>query len=321
MPQFVQLRGKDLKITQEDLIKLLPPDEGEIDQIYGRIGNFKTFSATQLVLNDLNHGKIWYVDWGVIWNGYDEREQFLPCLLGLLGLKHTFYKYDKKNLHFFDALNMDNVICDGKPTGLNFVQWLSTLADCKIGFDEGHRQFNSYEKTNVGIDKLDVVYTPRHYDKTYLIISQRPSQIHKSARQNINRFYKAESIFKLKIPFTKIKFQRYQLTEFQDTNGDGLPDETRVKDKEGNDTREYLYCVSQKKYWARKKGFNAYDSKYRRAGMPTSQPNFAEIYKVEYSGVVRNFSNVLLSPIRNWRNRRERLEIKNNNNASIKSGN
>jgi len=288
MPTTIQI-GTQLK--EIDLLEILPPDEGEINQIYGRIGSGKTYIATREILSDLNIGKIWYVNWKIDWKGYDERKNKWLVLLGILGLKKHFFKYNKENLHFCNMLDLENIIVDNISTGKNFVNWLAGLSDCKIAFDEGHIQFNSYEKTRVEISKLDAIYTARHYDRTYLIISQRPTQVHVSARANVNRFYKMEKTFQLKIPFSKIKLQHFCKTEFQETDASDRPDETRIKDKNMNDTDQYKFAVSQKYYWGRKKYFKTYDSKYRRGDTPTSQPNFSEIYTLKFKDKLKLLLN------------------------------
>lgn len=286
------------RVENIDMLELLPPDEGEIDQIYGRIGSGKTYCATKDIIKDLNRGQIWYTNWKINWNGYDQREKLLFIILGILGLKRKYYYFPKENLHYVDLLNLDNVIQDGKQTGKNFIEWLGQLTDCKIAFDEGHIQFNSYEKTRVNMKKLDTIYTARHFNKTYLIVSQRPTAVHVAARANVNRFFKCEKILDIKI--FKRRILKFRKTEFQDTSENDIPNEIRVRDpKTGEETEEYKFAVSQRTYWGNKKIFKSYDSKYRRQNAPTSQINYAQLMNLTWKDT--------------WTTLRNKIKIKRSN--------
>lgn len=278
MPTPISI-GTELK--EIDLLKILPPDEGEINQIYGRIGSGKTYCATKDIIDDLNRGQIWYCNWKIRWEGYDERNSRLALLLGSLRFKKQYRVYEQKNLHYVDLYNLENIIVDNVPTGKDFISWLSTITDAKLAFDEGHIAFNSYEKTRISMDRINAVMWARHFDRSYLIISQRPSAIHITLRANVNRYFKCEKITDFKIG--KIHLQRFRKTEFQDTTESDIPNEAKIKKLNEKthmieETDEYQYAISQKGYWANKKIFAAYDTKYRRQQLGTSQPNYAKIF-------------------------------------------
>lgn len=269
------------EIKEIDLLQILPPDEGEINQIYGRIGSGKTYCATKDIIKDLNRGQIWYTNWKIKWDGYDQRNNKFLLLLRSLGFNIKFKKYDKENLHYVDLYDLQNISVDGKQTGKDFISWLSTITDAKLAFDEGHIAFNSYEKTRINMDRINAVMWARHFDRTYLIISQRPSAIHITLRANVNRFFKCEKIVNFKLG--KIHLQQFKKTEFQDTTENDTPNEEKIKKLNERthmieETEKYQYAISEKTYWGRKKYFEAYDTKYRRQQLGTSQPNYAHLY-------------------------------------------
>lgn len=265
--------GEEIKSLRlaELITELFPADEGEISQIYGRIGSGKTYCATKDILDDLNHGKIVYCNWKVQWNGYDERDNWFLLLLGFLGLKRNFYKFDQSNLHYFPITN-------------SFTEDISKLTDCKIYLDEGHIAFDSYVTTRMPLEKRAAILHTRHFNRAIIVVSQRPTAIHVTLRANVNRFYKCEKILdtneswlKWFLP-KKWRLQKFQKTEFQDTLENDAPNEKRFVDpKTMMETQDYAYAVSIKKYWGRKKYFEAYDTKYMRGNTPTSQENNAHV--------------------------------------------
>lgn len=267
------------EIKDIDLLEIFPPDEGEINQIYGRIGAGKTYCATVDILEDLDRGQVWYTNWKIDWPGYDERTKKWYLFLGWLGLKKEFLNFPKENLHYVD-LGEKSVFVDGISTGKTFVQWISTLSDCKVALDEGHIAFDSYEMARMDLEKRNAVLWTRHFDRSYLVISQRPTAIHVTMRANVNRFFKCEKIMDFTLFWRWVRFQK---TEFQDVDNTDRPDETKIKilDEQTHmlvDSDEYAHAVSQTRYWGVKKIFEKYNSKYRRAGLLSSQKNMAKVW-------------------------------------------
>lgn len=261
------------RVEDINIIEILPPNEGEINQYYGRIGTGKTYAGTRRILRELRQGKVVYANWKIKWNGYDETTDKLKLFLGVLGLKRKFFKYPKSNLRFFEV----------KET---FVDDLASKTDCIIHLDEGHIAFDSYKLTKMTIEERVNVLHTRHFDRTLVIYSQRPTAIHATLRGNVNRFYKCEKLFDLKL-FGK-RFIRFQVTEFQDLKQGETPDEERIRDpKTLEETSEYKHAIKQDKFWASSHVFNSYDSKYMRGNVPLDQSNKSELYIPKWSLIVK----------------------------------
>lgn len=242
----------------ENVLDIFPPDEGSIDQFYGRIGSGKTYMATKDVLADLKAGQVVYCNWKINWPGYDQRQNWFPLLLGLIGLKRNFYVYPASNLHYL-------------PIDENFFDTLKNLTDCSVYLDEGHLAFDSYELTRMPIAKRAMVLHTRHYDRRIVIISQRSNAIHVTLRANVNRFFKCEKLLSL---FGLIIFRK---TEYQDLTGDEKVDEDQP--------------ISSELYLGRAKIFNCYNTKYLRNGAPSSQLNQAEIWNLTWKDILENLKN------------------------------
>lgn len=259
------LVGTEFK--EVDVLEMLPPDEGNISITYGRIGTGKTTRGTKNILSDLKRGIVVYANWRVKWEGYDERSSRFNIFLGLLGLKRNFYFFPKENFHYF-------------PITEKFIDDLAQLTSCNVHLDEGHIPFDSYEATRMGVEKRSAVFSTRHYDRSMYVYTQRANSVHINLRGNANRFFKCE----VSRDFTifKKRFIRFRVTEFQDLTPNGAVDETRVLDKNGEETDEYKFAVSEERYWGTKKIFNAFDSKYLRAGVPESQKNKAIAYRLSF---------------------------------------
>lgn len=280
------------EIKEINFLEALPPDEGEINFIYGRIGAGKTYCGTSDILEDLKRGQIWYVNWKIKFDGYDERSSKWRLFLGILGLKKQFYYFPETNLHYMNITDPNNVWVDNKATGLDFVSWIATITDAKMAFDEAHIVWDSYQTIKIDPRLKNAALWTRHFDRSYLLISQRPTNIHVQLRANVNRFYKCEKTSDFKI-FGK-RWQRFLKTEFQDTDNYDRPDETKIKKLNEDthmleDTNKYQFAVSEKRYFGKKKIFEAYDTKYRREGLATSQPNYAQLYQLRWIERIRTF--------------------------------
>lgn len=276
MPTLVK-RGELVKDI--DLMELIPPDEGELNQYYGRIGSGKTYVATMDVLDDLKRGQVVIVNWRIKYDGYDQRKVLGYKFLGALGIKRKFWFYPAENLHYLDIRNMKSVVIDGKDTGMDFYEWFSRLTSCRLYLDEGHIYYDSYLATKMNLGIRVAILDTRHYDRSVNVISQRPTAIHAVLRGNVNRFYKIERLSNF------LGMPRFEKTEFQDTTSSDVPNEERerIVTKSGEVYYgDYLFAVRQDRYWGRQKYFDLYDSKFRREGTPESQSNNAQLYKVRY---------------------------------------
>lgn len=271
-----------------EILDLIPPDEGALKQIYGRIGNFKTYYATFLAFKILERGQVLKTNWklykdkkeNILWDGYNEKDVFLNRLMGKLPIlrKKEFLVVPKENWEFFeisDSWAKKNGFAD-------FQDWLMHQTDCTIMIDEGHVVYDSYKLTRMSMEERVMMTSTRHYDRTIYIISQRPSAIHANFRGNVNQFFKCEEM-------PKSWFSRYfKVTEFQDTDSSDKPDETReeIRDEDGEiEEWSYKFAVAEETIKVDKKLYNRYDSKYLRANLPMSQHNKTKIEMQKWSEI------------------------------------
>lgn len=255
-------------IPISELAQTFSAGEGSINLYYGLIGNGKTYNATADILDLLSQGFVIYANWRIIVEDYDERED-IPKIIGkILFFKKRFYRIPQaKNLHYFDAgadPEDPKARCQcGKThafrTMPGLVEWLSSLNDCEIFFDEGQDMFDSYEGTNFSKTKRRLILHTRHYHRTLNIITQRPTAIQVSARGNVNRFYKCVKIASWPWP----RFARY---EFQEMSKETVDEE---KDP-----------ISTKTYWASSRVFRAYNTSYLAQGIPKSQEVHVEGFEL-----------------------------------------
>lgn len=230
-----------------DLLSLIPPNEGEITQRFGRIGQGKTYGATADVLDDLRRGRVVYVNWKIDYEGWNQQRDLLFIIGGLLfPWRTTYYDYPKENLKFI-AVDVD------------FIKNFSKLTNCIVYLDEGHVVFDSYEMAKMSMEKRVSVLHTRHFDRSIHIISQRPTAIHRMLRANVNRFYEYRKLLSWPLIFMR--------TEYQD-----MTEETVDLDKP----------IARKFYLGRKRIMNAYNSKYLRGTMGDSQTLKFTAYKVNY---------------------------------------
>lgn len=277
--------GTKQTLDQGQILDLFPPDEGTLEQTYGRIRNGKTAMETLRTIQDLNAGQVCYNNWPINWDGYDERKRFWPKFWGALGFKKEFIVYPKSNFKFVDLTDLRNVKINGIPTNLKFYDWLKNLTSCTLRLDEGHIYYDSYLALKMDINDRVAVLDTGHMDRRIIIISQRPSAIHVVLRANVSRFWKCEKT----VDFWGWK--RITVTEFQDTKND-LPDDSRVQihDTKTGEIKygDYQFAVSQYNFWITKKVKKLYNHKYRRNNAPESQWNNAEIYHVTWKENLKN---------------------------------
>lgn len=276
-----------LKIENVDVFEMIPPDEGDINIYYGRIGGGKTSAGTRNILRELKQGKIVIANWRLKWEGWDERKSFLDLLMGVLGLQTLYFNIPKENFHFWNFTEQE---LDGKPCG-DFIDTLSALNDCSIHLDEGHIPFDSYEATRMSEKKRSSVFATRHFNRKLTVYTQRANSVHINLRGNTNRFFKCEKDHDFSI-FGK-RFIKFRITEFQDLTSSSTVDETREKDENGNEVGEYLHAVSSETYWGSKRHFALFDSKYLRKGAGHSQENLTEIYHLTWRERAKNLWKIL----------------------------
>jgi len=171
-----------IKLETKELLELFEPNEGTIDLIYGRIGNGKTYCATEMALKDAMRGEVVYVNWHINFDGYDQRDNLIWILIGLIyPIKRRYYKFPKENLKYFNPDDVD-------------VEFLSKITDANVYIDEGQWIFDSYEGTKFSKAKRRLILHTRHLNRRLVIITQRPTAIQVSARGNVNRYFKCEKL-------------------------------------------------------------------------------------------------------------------------------
>lgn len=221
------------KVDQQEALKFFTPDEGELLLIYGAIGNGKTTLATSMVLEDLERGQVVYTTWRIDWSGFDERESFFHRLMKMVFFRKRFYRFDASNWHYLDV------------TGDDIWDKLSELNNCKIYFDDVIVQlFDSYEGTKFAKKKRQWAFTTRHYDRTIVLVTQRPSQVQVALRSQVNRFYKC--VKKMSWPFLILARYEYQDMVDENVNDNAKP-------------------ISSKTYFPSNRVLNAFRSKSLRA--------------------------------------------------------
>jgi len=242
------------KILVNDLLTLFSAIEGSINMYYGKIGQGKTYSATSDILDLLIQGKVVYANWHILVEDFDDRKSFIVLLRNILLFKDTFLKIPcSQNLHFFDPEQFNST--------QELIEWLSSLNDCYVFFDEGQDMFDSYEGTKFSKSKRRLILHTRHYHRVLNIISQRPTAIQVSARGNVNRFYKCVKVASW--PWNR--FVRY---EFQDMKGETVDEEAKP--------------VTTKRYWGNPGVYKAYNTDYLSEGIPKSQNVFFEAYQLTF---------------------------------------
>jgi len=256
---MVKLYGK--QVNNLELLDLFQADEGDIELIYGRIGEGKTTEAVRRMLETLKNGGVVYTNIKLDLSEciFDDRVSIRQTLANLIWFRKRYYSFRKENYHYF---NPD----DYEPQEM--VEFLSKLTDCEIYYDEGHWLLDSYEGNKFSKEKKRLLLHTRHLNRSLNIISQRTQAVQVTARGQVNRFFKCEK----KMQFPLLIFKR---TEYQD-----------MKD---NDVDETSDPVSEKVYFAKKKVMSAYDTKYLRAGIPKSQEVYFDAYAYTLPGRIKLF--------------------------------
>jgi len=205
------MRAEIGTIQQErtkEILDLFAPQEGEITFYYGRIRNGKTYAATSDILELLQRGEVVFANWMVDFEGFDERASFAIVLVSLLTGRRRFFKYLGSNFHFIDP---EKLISDPSE-----IKYLSKLVGAHLFLDEGQWIFNSMDRSP-DVDKLRLVLHNGHHCRSLNLISQRPINIFRTMRSQVQLWYKCEK--RLSWPF--LIFQR---TTFEEMKED-VPDE------------------------------------------------------------------------------------------------
>jgi len=186
-----------------DIMDLFEPVEGEVTLYYGRIRNGKTYAATADILELLDRGEVVYANWNVNWDGQDQRESFGVAVAKMLTGRQDFFHFKRENFHYINPDDID-------------IAYLGRLVNVHIFIDEGQWIFNSHVK-NHDPETRKLILHNGHYCRSLNIITQRPVNIFKDMRSQVNVWYKCEK--RLSWPF--IVFQKTRIEDMKDD----LPDE------------------------------------------------------------------------------------------------
>jgi len=258
-----------------DLTDFFPPSEGTIDLYYGHIRNGKTYGATVDALQLAGEGVPVYCNWPIQFSGVDERTNWTGLLSLLWPFQKRLFRYGPKNLRYYEISDE----WARKQGYKDFWAWFLHLTDCVVFADEGHVLLDSYKKTYISMEERNAVLHTGHFNRRVVIVSQRPTAVHVSARGNVNRFFKFEKVLHLG---NVIIFRK---TEYQDMVMDNV-DETKP--------------LRTDHYFARRKIMDAYDSKYLRKGLLRSQEPDIEVYNLKWPERLRLLIGASVSAASNW---------------------
>lgn len=248
-------------VPKEELKGLFKASEGSIELIYGRIRNGKSTHAVRLMYQSLIQGRVVYSNLLLDLSSVtlDERDSFSQLFYKLLFFKKRFYNFNKKNYHWFNPTTGE---CDGvqvfdpNKKG-DEIKWLNSLTDCEIFYDEGQWLLDSYEMTNVSVEKRKLITETGHNNRKIYIIAQRTQSVHVNARGNVNIFWKCK---KNRFLF----WSTLTVYEFQDMKG--------------QDVDEDAEPVSIQNYWGNNMYWKLFNTHYLRAGKPSSQEIYFDAY-------------------------------------------
>lgn len=240
---------KQQQITEE-IYSLFQPVEGLNSVYYGKVRNGKTYAATADIIELLQRGEIVYANWQIDLEDFDERSSFKIALVRFFFGKKYFYKFKKENFHYFHPDEID-------------IDLLGRLVGVHLFIDEGQWIFNSHIREKAedkeALAKRRLILHGGHYCRSLNVITQRPVNLFKDIRSQINVWYKCEK--RLHIG----RFILFQRWEFQDMKDD-VPDEE-------------LSSGRPKTYIASKKIFNAYNTHGMRGKDAIEQRSLFEVYE------------------------------------------
>jgi hypothetical protein len=214
-----------------EILQLFTPVEGMNAVYYGKVRNGKTRSATADILELLKRGEPVVANWLINFEDYDERDDFGVLLVKFLfGRKH-FFKYKKENFHYIAPHDL----ITGK--GEFNIEYLSLLVGVHIFIDEGQWLFNSMERLNMedpaSVAKHKLILHGGHYCRSLNIITQRPENVFKTMRSQINVWYRCVKRFDI---FGFMLFQRWAIEDMKDD----LPVELTDDDKPNGEVKNYF---------------------------------------------------------------------------------
>jgi len=249
------LRGKEVpkEKLQPDLFNA---PEGFIQLIYGRIRQGKSTEAVRRMVEALSDGISVYSNIALDLSSLslDDRTNTSVIISRLFTpWRHRFYSFDTRNYHFMDPIlgEVDGVqVYDPSKKGAE-IEWLNTLTDCLIVYDEGQWLLDSYEATYASVAKRKLITETGHMNRVIVIVAQRTQSVHVNARGNVNQFFRCskKSFFGL--------FSMLMVEEFQDMKG--------------QDVDEAVQPIRVNRYFSHGRYWRLFNTHYLRRGRPRSQ--------------------------------------------------
>lgn len=248
------------EITQE-IITLFTPVEGVNTVYYGKVRNGKTYSATSDILELLRRGEVVYANWDINFDGFDERDSFSVILVKFLFGRKYFFKFLKENFHY---MSPDDLI-QMKAGNEMSIEYLSHLVGVHLFIDEGQWIFNSHVRDKAddpeAIAKRRLILHGGHYCRSLNVITQRPVNLFKDVRSQINIWYKCSK----RLQFGNIiLFMRETIEDMKDD----IPDEEMVQ--------------KTKHYWGSKKIYNSYNTHAMRSKDAIDDMAKIEVYSTTF---------------------------------------
>lgn len=243
------------------LLDVFQAQEGIIEHIIGKTGNGKTYYATLRAWELLMQGNVVYTTWKMILpEFYDEREDKETVFWKTVFGRKQFYRYNlKENWRWIDIDRPD------------LANYIASLTDCYVFLDEGQDIFSSHDRID-GTARRTITRT-RHMRKTLVIVSQRAQAVDTNARANVSHYYKCVKRIAWFWPFKPFFFV-YTTEDMDDQN---IPVwEEHIPYSNGKVWRAPIY----RKYFAKKKIYDLYNSWYLRDGIEKSQEVNFEAYEL-----------------------------------------
>jgi len=240
-------KGTLMQEKTAEIYDIFSPVEGLNTVYYGKVRNGKTYNATADIIELLEKGEIVFANWHIDFKGFDERDSFIHVLLKTMFGKKYFYKFNADNFHYFDTADPE------------LIAKLNKLVGVHIFVDEGQWIFNSHLKTD-DPDKRRLILEGGHYCRSLNVITQRPMNVMKDIRSQINIWYKCSK----KLQWGNfIMFQREEIQDMKDDVPDEDPEVRRPV----------------KVYRAKKKVFQAYSTHAMRRSDAIQIPLSFDVYQ------------------------------------------
>lgn len=180
--------GLKIEEPTQEILESFKAVEGNNYLYFGRVRNGKTYSATADIIDLLKRGEIVYANWDIKFDDYDERTSLLAVFMKFVAGKRHFYKFSKKNFHYFRPDDVDPI-------------FLGKLVSVHVFIDEGQWLFNSHIRDRAedeyAVAKRKLILHGGHYCRSLSVITQRPMNVFPDIRSQIAIWYHCEKKFQL----------------------------------------------------------------------------------------------------------------------------